>query len=137
MAKRTLAILISGILVATVLNVHSTRAQTATSSQAGEGTRAAVARLGVGQKARTEVKLKDKRKVKGYVSAAGADTFTITDQNTGASQTIAYADVDTVKKPHSGMKTSTWIIIGGVAAAALIVGLTVVKPVLCDGGAGC
>jgi hypothetical protein len=130
--KRTFAILLSGILIATVLNVHSTRAQTGQSSQTAEAARAGVERLGVGKNARTEITLRDKRKLKGYISAAGADSFTLADQKTGASQTIAYADVDSVKKPHHGLKTRSWIIIAGVAAAVVIVGI-IVKPAFCDG----
>jgi hypothetical protein len=131
--KRTFAILLSGILVSAALGVHSTHAQTGQSSQTAETARAGVERLGVGQHARTEITLRDKKKVKGYVSAAGADSFTIVEHKTGASQTIAYADVVNVKKPGSGLKTRTWIILAGAAAAAVIVGITVIKPVLCDG----
>jgi len=129
--------MLSGILVNAALGVHSTHAQTGQNSQTAEAARAGVERLGVGQNARTEITLNDKKKVKGYVSAAGADSFTIVDHKTGASQTIDYADVVNVKKPGSGLKTRTWIILAGVAAAAVIVGLTVIKPVVCDGGAGC
>jgi hypothetical protein len=129
--------LLSGILIATVLTVRSGQAQTAKSSQAVEKNRREVTRLGIGRQARVEIKLRDKRKVKGYVSATAEDSFTITDQDIGSTQTIAYADVDGIKKPHSGMKTRTWIILGGIAAAAAIVALTVVRPVVCDGGAGC
>jgi len=119
-------------LLATVLNVHSARAQAGQSSQPAEAARIGVERLGVGKQARTEITLRDKRKVKGYITTAGADSFTIVDQKTGAPQTIAYADVENVKKPHHGMKTSSWIIIAGVAAAAVIVGI-IVKPAFCDG----
>jgi len=130
--KRTFAILLSGMLIAAALGVHSTQAQTGQNAQSGEPARTHVARLGVGEKARVEVKLRDNRKVKGYVNAAGVDSFTITDQKTGASQTIAYADVATVKKPGSGLKARTWIIIGAAAAAAIVIGI-IVKPALCDG----
>lgn len=132
MAKRTFAIFLSGALIAAGLGVHSTHAQTGQTSSTGEAARAGVERLGVGQQARTEITLRDKKKLKGYVSAAGADSFTITDQKTGDSQTIAYADVLTVKRPHSGIKARTWIIIAGAAAAAVIVGI-IIKPALCDG----
>lgn len=40
-----------------------------------------------------------------------------------------------MKKPGGGLSTRTWVIIGAAAAAAVIVGVTVIKPVLCDGGA--
>jgi hypothetical protein len=131
LVKRTFAILLSVVLIAAP-SVHTTHAQTEQTSSNSEGARAAVERLGVGPQARTEITLRDKKKVKGYVSAAGADSFTITDQKTGASQTIAYTDVLSVRRRHGGMKTRSWIIIAGAAAAAVIVGI-IIKPALCDG----
>lgn len=112
--------------------VNVTHAQTTQSSQTAEAVRARIERLGVGQQAKTEITLRDKRKLKGYVSAAGADSFTFVDKKTGVSQTISYANVENVKKPHHGLKPSTWFVIAGVAAAAVIVGV-VLKPILCDG----
>jgi len=109
-------------------------AQTAKELQAIEKARVSVLKLGVGQTSRVEVKLRDQTKVKGYISQAGQDTFTVTDQKSGASQTLSYADVAEVKKPGGGPSTRTWIILGGVAAAAVVVGI-IVKPAFCDGGA--
>lgn len=132
MAKRTFAILLSGVLIAAALGMHSTQAQTGQGSSNDETARAGVERLGVGQQARAEITLRDKKKLKGYVSATGANSFSLTDRKTGATQTIAYADVLTVKRSHNGIKTRTWIIIAGAAAAALVVGI-IIKPALCDG----
>lgn len=47
------------------------------------------------------------------------------------------ADVTEVRKQKGGFSNLTWGIIAGAAVAAVIVGVTVIKPVLCDGGAGC
>src|SRR4030095_4829858 len=96
-----------------------------------------VAKLGVGHYARIEAKLRDGSKVKGYISAAENDSFTVTDSKSGAVQMIPYANVASVKKPSRGLSPLTWGILGGAAAAAIIVGVTVIKPVVCDGGAGC
>ena len=124
--------LLAGILVTAAVSVHSTHAQSGPSSQTAEAARAGVERLGVGKDAKTEITLRDQRKLKGYVSATGTDSFTFVEKKSGASQTIAYADVVNVKKAHHGLKTSTWIIIAGAAAAAVIVGI-IIKPALCDG----
>ena len=102
---------------------------------ATEKSRAAVQKMGLGREARVEVKLRDQTKVKGYVSAAEEDFFTVTDAKTGRSQMIRYAEVASVKKPGHGFSTATWLIIGAAATAALVIGITVVKPVVCDGGA--
>lgn len=125
---------LSVMLCLTAFGLRTARAQTA--PDAGK-TRSEVAKLGVGSKARVEVRLRDKTKVKGYVSAAGQDSFNVTDRKTGETRTVAYAEVSKVRRPGGGLSPLTWGIIGGAAAAAIIVGVTVVKPVLCDGGAGC
>ncbi|HEY1403122.1 MAG TPA: hypothetical protein VGB05_03220, partial [Pyrinomonadaceae bacterium] len=97
--------------------------------------RVKILKLGVGERARVEVKLRDDTKLKGYISAAGADTFTVTDARTGASTVVAYNDVLGVKKVGNGLSTMTKVIIGGAAAAGVIIGWQIVKPALCDGGA--
>lgn len=137
MLSRTFPIMLSGILLSTAFGFQSVRAQTGKDAQLAEKARAGVQKLGLGRDARVEVKLRDNTKLKGSISAAGEDSFTITDSKTGASQTVAYADVAQVKRPGGGLSTRTWVIIGAAAVAAVIVGVTVIKPVLCDGGAGC
>jgi hypothetical protein len=127
-------VIVLGTLLATAIGLDTVRAQTAREMQATEKARANVLTLGVGRTSRVEVKLRDQTKVKGYVSDAGHDRFTVTDLNTGASQTLAYTDVTDVKKPGGGLSTGTWIIIGAAAATAVIVGI-VLKPAFCDGGA--
>lgn len=137
MIRAIIATLLSGILVSSASVSHSVSAQTAADAQTVERARAGVQKLGVGRSARVEVKLRDDTKVNGYVSAADEESFTVTDQETGANRTIAYADVTQVKKAGGGLSPRTWVILGAAAAAAVIVGVTVIKPVLCDGGAGC
>jgi hypothetical protein len=137
MFRRTLAIMISGILLSSVLGYAPARAQAQAADGSAEKARTAVQKLGVGPKSRVEVKLQDGTKLKGSISAAGDDTFTVTDSKTGAARTVAYADVAQVKRPGGGLSARTWVIIGAAAVAAVIVGVTVIHPVLCDGGAGC
>ncbi len=133
MFARILAMILSGaILFAAAPSAYAKEAQTP------EQARAKVREIGTGRKARVEVRLRDQTKVKGYVSAAdSADSFTVTDPKTGASRTVAYSDVEKVGKPGGGLSTRGWVILGAAATAAVIVGTTVLYPVLCDGGAGC
>ena len=137
MLIRMLAIMISVTLWCLALGHQPPRVQAQGGTSAGERARSEVRKLGVGPKARVEVRLLDGNVLKGSVSAAGEDTFTVTDSKTGATRTVAYADVARVKRPGGGLSTRTWVIIGAAAAAAVIVGVTVIRPVLCDGGAGC
>ena len=133
MLKRTMAIVVSGMLLSLTFGFSSVRAQTAKEDQAAAKMRSQVLKLGTGPRARVEAKLRDKTTLKGYVSAADDNSFTVTDSNTGAAQTVAYTDVAKVKKP-GGLSTKSWIIIGAAAAGAVITWI-VVKPAFCDGGA--
>jgi len=114
--------------------VFELRAQTLAQLKATENARASVLKLGVGRTSRVEIKLNDQSKVKGYISEAGQDTFTVVDLQTGSSQKLTYADVVQVKKLGGGLSTGTWLIIGGAAAAAIVIGV-IAKPAFCDGGA--
>jgi hypothetical protein len=134
MKKRSAVLALLFTFVLSLIPAVSLRAQTGGASQKA---RALIRSVGTGEKARVEGKLVDRSKFKGHVISETSDSFTLIDSKTGASQSIAYADVDEIKQPRSGLKPRTWIIIGAAAAAAIIIGKTVLYPVLCDGGAGC
>lgn len=125
--------MVSVMLLGTSWGLRSAGAQTGRDADAAKA-RARVARLGVGRDARVEVKLQDGTKLKGYISAADQDSFTVTDSKTGVTATAAYADVAEVKKSGGGLSTRSWIIIGSAIAGAVVTWI-VVKPALCDGGA--
>ena len=129
MLKRTFAVILCGILIS--LSVTSASAQTI--SSAAERARAAVAKVGVGEKARVEVKLPDNTKVKGYVSEAGADSFKVMDAKTGTIRTFNYADVAQVKKRGGGLSATTKAIIWGGVAAGVAITLYSVRGAFCDG----
>lgn len=138
MFRKMLSIMLSGLLLSTAFISQTASAQTMKEAASFvEQARAKVRKIGVGQKARVEVKMRDNTKLKGYVSAAGEDSFTVTDRKTGATSNVSYADVAQVKKQGSGLSPLTWAIIGGAAVTTLIVAVTVIQPILCDGGAGC
>lgn len=134
MIKRTVATALAGLLLLFAVGFPPVHAQTAKDTLSLGKWRAKVRELGVGEKARVEVKLRDNTKVKGYISSAGEDSFSVADSKSGASQTVAYADVIDLKKAGGGLSTKTWIIIGAAAAGAVITWI-VVKPAFCDGGA--
>src|SRR5215510_5092366 len=81
--------------------------------------KAAVAKRGTGPKAKVTVKLKDKTRLKGYISNASGDSFTLSDSKTGQTKTLAYSDVAEVKK-QGGLSLAAKIGIGvGVGVLAL------------------
>ena len=81
-----------------------------------------ITRLGVGEKARAQIKLRNGQKIKGFVSNAGDDNFNFTDRKSGQTTTIAYADVVDVQKPGMSKRTKIFIgvAIGVVATAAIL-----------------
>ena len=90
-------------------------------TQSVEKTKARIVKLGVGEKARAEIKLRDGKTIKGYVSGAGPDDFRFTDRKTGQTTTITYGDVADVKKPGLSKLTKIVIVAGiGVVVVALI-----------------
>jgi hypothetical protein len=89
---------------------------------AAEKVKAAVAKRGTGPKAKVTVKLKDKTKLKGYISNASGDSFTLSEKKTGQAKTFAYTDVAEVKK-QGGMSLAAKIGIG-VGAGIGALGLT-------------
>jgi hypothetical protein len=88
----------------------------------------------LGNNAKVEVKLRDTTKVKGHITAIAPDSFTVSDSKTGMTSTVAYNEVVSVNKAGGGLSTTTWLIIGGAAAGAVITWIAV-KPAFCDGGA--
>jgi hypothetical protein len=79
-----------------------------------------ILKLGIGESARVEVKLRDKTKLKGYISAANGESFTVTDSKTGTVTTVAYPQVKSVK--GNNLSTGAKIAIGvGIVAAILFI----------------
>lgn len=88
--------------------------------------KAEVLKRGTGEKARVKVKMLDGRKMSGYISQTGEDSFTLTNSKTGQPVVIAYNDAAKVSSGwSSGAKIG--LIAGAAAAAALTVLFFVVK----------
>ncbi len=114
--------------------LKTAQAQTNREAELAAKARAKVARIGVGQNAKVEVKLRDESTIKGYVSEVQQDSFTVVERETGVSRTVAYADAADVKRSGGGLSTKSWAIIGAAAAGAVVTWI-IVKPAICDGGA--
>ena len=134
MFRRTVTIMLSGLLLLSAFGFQGAGAQSLVDQQATEKIRTNVLKIGVGVNARVQVKLIDNTQLNGYISAADQDSFTVVQRGTGSSKTVSYADTQSVKKAGSGVSAKTLLILGAVAAGAAVTWV-VVKPVLCDGGA--
>jgi hypothetical protein len=79
-----------------------------------------VAKLGVGDKARATITLKDGIKTRGYVYRAGEEDFIIRDRKTDAPTTIRYSEVAQVK-PDKGHSTAKHLGLGiGIGVGAFL-----------------
>lgn len=117
--------LVTLILVALVINLVGVRLAYAESKEEkqarfAEKVKTNVLKLGTGESTRVKVKLRDKSKLEGYISDAGAETFTVTDRKTGVATTVAYPQVKSVQ--GNNLSTGAKIAIGvGIAAAIIFI----------------
>ena len=78
-----------------------------------------VLKFGTGQSARVKIKLHDKTKLQGYISAADDERFIVTDA-TGMATTVTYPQVKSVQ--GNNLSTGAKIAIGvGIAAAVIFI----------------
>lgn len=117
--------LVTLLLVAAVINLAGVRLAYAESKEEkqarfAEKVKANVLKLGTGESTRVKVKLRDQRKLEGYISDAGAESFTITNRKTGEATTVAYPEVKSVQ--GNNLSTGAKIAIGvGIAAAVIFI----------------
>jgi hypothetical protein len=113
------------LLIALVVNLAGVRLAYADSKEEkqarfAEKIKANVLKLGTGEATRVKVKLRDNAKLEGFISDAGADSFTVTNGKTGVATVVAYPQVKIVQ--GNNLSTGAKIAIGvGVAAAILFI----------------
>ena len=108
------------LLVVFFLIAPATRVAAQKPPLTAEQAKIAVAKLGLGEKARATITLKTGTKTKGYVSRADENDFVIRDRKTGTPTTINYAEVVKVEK-NRGHSTARNLAIGiGIGAGALL-----------------
>ena len=93
--------LVSLVLVGLLLNIVGAIPAYASSKEEtrarfAEKVKEGIGRLGTGPEARVEVKLRDGKKLKGYISEAGENSFVIVDAKSGAASTVPYPQVKQV-----------------------------------------
>jgi small nuclear ribonucleoprotein (snRNP)-like protein len=119
--KNLLALLLMLLVVYAATPVM---AQTKTDA---EKIRSKVLRAGTGENARVTVKLKDGKKIKGYVTQAGNDNFVVRDSKTDTATTIAYTEVAKVetKRDKSALQSAVLGIAIGIGALFAVIGIVV------------
>jgi sRNA-binding regulator protein Hfq len=126
MIKKCLSVAFIGLLLFST-NLQSISAQTNTGNNTvtTDKIKANVTKRGTGEKARVNVKMLNGTKMKGFISQAGDDSFTLTDSKTKQTSTLAYSDVAQVK--GTGLSTGAKILIGvgvGVAITVAVLAAT-------------
>lgn len=81
-----------------------------------------IAKLGTGPNARVDLKLRDKAKLKGYISEVGDQSFAVVDDKTGSATTVTYPQVKQVKGNNLSTGAKIAITIGIILAVAVIIG---------------
>jgi hypothetical protein len=115
-----LTCLLAGVLFVASFSLPVVAQQSNAIRPAVEDVKAKVAKLGVGEKARATVILKNGTKKKGYIAQAGADDFVIRDRKTDSPTTISYTDVAKVES-NKGHSTARNLAIGiGIGAGAFL-----------------
>ncbi len=113
MSRRYLSLVLIGAMSHMMLFMASTtvNGQAEKDKRLTAKAKADVAAFGLGPDARVSVKLRQGKKLKGFISQAGEDSFVITDSKTGSTTPIAYADVAEVQR-QKGISTGKAILIG-------------------------
>jgi hypothetical protein len=105
----------SVILSALLLQAAAVPAFAATGA---EKVRTQLAKLGTGADAQVRLVLRDKTKLEGYISEAGADTFAVTDR-AGKTTTVGYGQVG--RAQGNNLSTGAKIAIGvGIGAGVTL-----------------
>src|SRR5215204_1431571 len=102
MFRRTLTMVLAGMVLFTAFGIQHAGAQGMNDARAREKIKNKVQTIGVGGNARVEVKLNDGTNIKGHITEAQGDSFTVRDNMTGLDKTFAYSDTSSVKKAGGG-----------------------------------
>ena len=122
MFKRCLAIVLVTSLVSMLCGTTAfAKDKGDKEAQRVEKVKTDIRNLGVGPEALVKLKLRDKKKLEGYISAFGEDSFEVTDLRTGVATTLAFPQVGQAQRNNlsDGARTAIFV--------ALAVGLTVLS----------
>jgi len=112
--------LLAAVLFIPGISVPAAAQQSSSERATVEKVKAKVAKIGIGEKAKATVILKDGTKNKGYIGQAGSDDFVLRDRKTDSPTTIRYSDVSKVES-NRGHSTARNLGLGiGIGAGAFL-----------------
>ena len=120
MMRTYLICLLASVLFMTGISMPVAAQQRNSEGATLERVKAKVAKIGIGEKAKATVILKDGTKKKGYIGQAGSDDFVLRDRKTDSPTTIRYSDVSKAES-NRGHSTARNLGIGiGIGAGAFL-----------------
>ena len=112
--------LLSSVLVIATLSIPVAAQQGSSQGAPVDKIKAKVAKIGVGEKAKATVHLKDGTKRKGYIGQAGNEDFVLRDRKTDEPTTYRYSDISKVDS-NKGHSTARNLGLGiGIGAGAFL-----------------
>jgi len=130
MFKKNLSLLLIGSLLLSLFAAPPALAKTKEEKAAAAAEKAAalaakvkagVAKLGASKDTKISVKLRNKTKLKGYISSIEEEAFVIADSKTGAETRVAYSDVTQAKGNNLSSGAIIAISAGIAVGATLLV----------------
>ena len=121
MLKKIYSVVISALLLQAAAVPALAKADPEKEAARAAKVRTQLTKLGTGPDARIKVELRDKTKLEGYVSAADADTFTVTD-GAGKATAVPYPQVKKAQGNNlsTGAKIAIGVAIGVVVTLILV-----------------
>jgi hypothetical protein len=121
MLKKICSVVLAALLIQSVAVPAFAKSDAEKEAKRAEKVRTQLAKLGTGKDARVRLELRDKTKLEGYISEAGAESVVVTD-SAGKTTAVAYPQV----KKARGNNLSTGAKIGiGIGIGAAIVLLVI------------
>jgi hypothetical protein len=135
MLKRFLSVALTLLLTNVAAISAYARAQSDEQLRKIEKVKASIQKLGTGEAARVEIKLRDRTKVKGYIREAGDNDFVVVNAKTGVVTTVPYSQVSslqgnnrlTAAKVGINIAKGAAIVAAVAAAFTLLLYLTIPK----------
>lgn len=123
MLKKYLSLALAALLANVLMVVPAmARPQSSSRGQSVEQIRIKLAKIGVGEKARATVRLKDGTKIKGYVAEVRDADFVIRDRQTNEPRVVLLQDVAKLES-NKGHSTARNIGIGVGIGAGVVLGI--------------
>ncbi len=124
MCKKLISLVVASALVLFLCSTSvAANSKEEKEAKLAEKVKTGIAKLGTGPSARIEVKLRDKRRLKGYVSKLSDDHFVVIDDKTGVATEVPYPQVKQVK--GNNLSTGAKIAIGVGIAVIVIFALLI------------